>query len=147
MTNQRPVLEPKLDQLGGAERDAGPEGGQEARQAVVDNTQVLNLDNYWQVKDTRGLTNQRPVFRSRDQSGPIRGQCSHLARRSEALLHIGDPLGVGGGVHCNTVKIKLILTHVIRVFRQYYQLYETMLSMLCQHRGRHVGPSAFLEGL
>ena len=49
------------DQLGGAERDAGPEGGQEARQAIVNNTQVLNLgskDNelFWFYTKTRPST-------------------------------------------------------------------------------------------
>ena len=37
-------LEPALDQLRWAESQAGPEGGQEARQAVVNNTQVLHLE-------------------------------------------------------------------------------------------------------
>ena len=33
-----------LDQLGGAECEAGPEGGQESRQAIVNNAQILNLE-------------------------------------------------------------------------------------------------------
>ena len=37
-------LQPTLDQLGGAECEAGPEGGQETRQAIVNNAQVLNLE-------------------------------------------------------------------------------------------------------
>ena len=37
-------LEPALDQLRGAESQAGPEGGQEAWQAIVNQTQVLHLE-------------------------------------------------------------------------------------------------------
>ena len=73
---------------------------------------------------------------SRDLYRPIRDEY-YLAGGPEALLHIGDPLGVGGGVNCNTVQIKFILTHVINVM--------AILSMLCWNTGRHVGPSAILS--
>ena len=53
----------------------------------------------------------------------------------EARLHIGDPLGVGGGVDCNTVQIELIVTHAMLCY-QHDSCVTTGDAMLFPHNHR-----------